>query len=245
MLPVLQIGPVAVQLPGLLLILGVWLGSWLAEREARRIGVSADSVGRLVLVALVAGVLGARLGYAARYPNVYAADPLALLTLTPATLAPEVGIGFGMIAALVYGQHRRLPLWPTLDALAPGMAGLLVFLALAHAASGDAFGAPADVPWGIELWGARRHPSQTYEFPGALAILLIMLRHPAGGWPFPGYAFGLLVALSAAARLLLEAFRGDSALWLGSVRAAQVISLLLLLGALGLLRRLAESASRH
>jgi len=239
MLPVLQIGPVAIQLPGLLLIAGVWLGSVLTERWAWRSGHSGDGVERLILVGLAAWILGARLGYAARYLEVYARDPLALLALTPVTLAPEVGAAIGLIAALVYGKRRRLPLGPTLDALTPGMAAFAVCLALAHLASGDAFGAPTDVPWAIVLWGMPRHPSQVYELLAALVILAFVLRLRPGA-PFTGYAFGVFVALSATARLVLEAFRGDSVAWFGTLRAAQIVSLAILLAALAVLRRLVQ-----
>jgi prolipoprotein diacylglyceryltransferase len=242
MLPVLQIGPAAIQLPGLLLIAGVWLGSLLAERQARRLGLSGDGIERLILVGLVTGVLGARLGYAALYLEVYARDPVALLALTPVTLAPEVGVAIGLIAAWVYGQRRRMPFWLTVDAMAPGVAAFAVCLALAHLASGDAFGAPTGVPWAIVLWGMPRHPSQIYELLAALVVLVLVLRlHP--GASFPGFAFGALVAFSAAARLVLEAFRGDSTVWFGTLRAAQVISLAILLGSLAVLRRLAQSTS--
>jgi prolipoprotein diacylglyceryltransferase len=49
---------------------------------------------------------------------------------------------------------------------------------------------------------------------------------------FPGFIFLSWVAMAAGARLLLEAFRGDSAIILGSVRSAQVISLVVLLMAM-------------
>jgi prolipoprotein diacylglyceryltransferase len=239
MFPVLQIGPAAVRLSGLLLIAGVWAASWLAERAARRGGMQTEAIQRLLLIGLVAGVVGARLGHALRYPTAYATDPLALLALTPVTLELDAGVAAGLIAALVYGQGQKLSLWPTLDALAPAMAGFAVFLALAHMASGDAFGAPTDLPWAIELWGARRHPAQIYELLAAVGILVLLLRMPAEG-NHPGVAFGEFVALSAGARLVLEAFRGDSVLWFGQLRSAQVVSLLVLLGALALVRRLAQ-----
>jgi phosphatidylglycerol---prolipoprotein diacylglyceryl transferase len=241
MLPVVQIGPAAVQLPGLLLIAGVWLGSLLAERQARRLGLQAELVERLILVGLLVGVAGARLGYALRFMQVYLSDPLALLALSPVTLSPEVGLAVAGVAALVYAQRKGLPLWPTLDALTPGVAGFAVALALAHLASGDAFGAPAEVPWAIELWGARRHPSQAYELLAATAILWLLFRlRPDAS--FPGFAFGLFAALTAVARLLLESFRGDSVLWFGTLRTAQVVSLGILLAVLALLRKLAHHA---
>ena len=241
MLPVLQIGPAAVQLPGLLLLAGVWIGSLLAERQARRLRLPGDGVERVILVALVCGVVAARLGYAARYPEVYLSRPLGLLALTPFTLAPDVGVAAGLLAGWVYRQRKRLPLWPTLDALAPGFAAFTVCLALAHLASGEAFGAPANVPWAIDLWGARRHPTQVYELLAAAAIFLLLLRLQPGR-PFPGFAFAVLLALTAGARLVIEAWRGDSVVWFGWMRAAQLVSLAILLGALEVLRRLARSS---
>ena len=239
MLPVVQIGPAAVQLPGLLLLAGIWLGSLMAERQARRLGLHPEHIERLIFVALLAGIVGARLGYALRFLEVYLRDPLALLALSPVTLAPEVGVAVGGVAALIYGQRRNLALWPTLDALTLGVATFAVALALAHLASGDAFGAPTEAPWAIELWGAARHPSQAYELLGAALILVLLLRLRPGS-SFPGLAFGLFTALTAGARLLLEAFRGDSVLWFGTLRAAQIVSLGILLTALILLRRQAQ-----
>jgi len=243
MLPVLQIGPAAIQLPGLLLLVGVWVGSLLAERQARRLGLPGDQVERLIFVALIAGVIGARLGYALNYLEVYLRQPLALLALTPFTLAPEVGAAVGLIAAVVYAQRKGLPLWGTMDALTPGLASCAVGVALAHLAGGDAFGAPSSVPWAIELWGTSRHPTQVYELVVALTILWLSLRVRAAA-PFAGFAFGAFVALTAAARLVIEGVRGDSVLWFGSLRAAQIVSLAIVFAALSLIRRLAQRAQQ-
>lgn len=231
MLPILQIGPLAIQLPGLLLLLGVWVGVTLAERQAPRHGVPSERLTNLVFLGLVAGLIGARLGYAVRYADVYLASPLSLLALTPVTLAPMDGAALGLIACLVYGQRNRLPLWATLDSLTPGLAAVMVALGFAHLSSGDAFGAPASLPWAINLWGADRHPSQVYEIlaAGAILGLVIGLGRKA---QFPGMAFLAFIALTAGARLFLEAFRGDSVIVLTVVRQAQLGALIILLLAL-------------
>jgi len=227
MLPTLQLGPLALQVPGLLLLIGLWVGVGLAERAGERRGLSADSINGLVLTMLLAGVVGARLAYVARFAPLYWQDPLSILALNANTLSPAEGVILGLLAGWVYGQRRQLPLGPTLDSLAPGLACLGLALGLAHLASGDAFGAPADVPWSIELWGARRHPSQVYEILLAAGILLVVWRMQAR-WPVAGVAFLTMLALTAAARLLLEGFRGDSQIIWGSLRQAQLISLLVL-----------------
>jgi prolipoprotein diacylglyceryltransferase len=93
------------------------------------------------------------------------------------------------------------------------------------------------VPWSIFLWNEYRHPTQVYEILGALLVLAVVMKRPLQGLG-AGLNFLLLVALSAAARLFLEAYRGDSLIWAGSVRGAQVIALLILLCTLWLMQNL-------
>lgn len=52
----------------------------------------------------------------------------------------------GGIVAVVYGQREKLPLRPTLDALAPGVAAFMVTVGVAHFLSGNAFGTPSRLP---------------------------------------------------------------------------------------------------
>jgi prolipoprotein diacylglyceryltransferase len=259
MLPILQLGPLAVQAPGLVLLLGLWVGLALAERQARRLGRAAsdpagpapgltpDTVYNLALVGVLSGLVAARLAYALRFAAAYRADPLGLLALTPATLAPIEGVLVGGLAMLVYGARRRLPLGPTLDGLAPALAVLGLALALAHLASGDAFGAPTAVPWRIYLWDDYRHPTQVYEVLAACLILgvwwwqsRLSRRAALAG---TGRLFIWVVLLSALSRLLIEAFRGDSALTVGGLRVAQLWAWLILAASLYALSRLPAPAS--
>jgi prolipoprotein diacylglyceryltransferase len=236
MLPVLQIWRLALPAAPLAIMLGAWLAAWLAEREAARLALPADTISTLTLVLLAGWVVGARLGYAAQFAATYAADPLSLVSPNPATLDPSAGVAVAILAGLAFGWRRALPLWPTLDALAPGLAALLLALGVAHLASGDAFGAPADLPWSITLWGARRHPTQLYEIAAALLILAAWWRL-RNRLPFAGAAFLLVLGGAAGTRLLLEAFRGDSWLLAGGLRGAQLVALGLLLVVLVLLRQ--------
>ena len=106
-----------------------------------------------------------------------------------------------------------------------------------------AFGAPAELPWSVVLWEQARHPSQVYEILAALAVLGLW-RLARDRRPFDGLGFLLVAALSAAARVFLEAFRGDSASILGGLRAAQVGGLLVLALCLWMLGRLAGRIAR-
>ena len=235
MFPFIRLGPFLLQLPGLALLLGIWIGSSLAEKEAARLRLNVTAVYNLIFFGLIAGVVGARLAYAARYLSAYLANPLGLLALTPATLSPNAGLVIGLAVAALYGRCHGLRLRPTLDALAPGLAAFMVALGVAHIMSGDAFGAPAQLPWSIYLWDDYRHPSQIYETLTALVVFAVAWKRPLGQ-PGDGVNFLLVVALSAATRVLLEAFRGDSVIWSGGFRGAQVVGVVVLAAALWLMK---------
>lgn len=101
------------------------------------------------------------------------------------------------------------------------------------------------LPWGIELWGAIRHPTQVYEIILALAILLIL------GWQAKqmaqqqndGVLFLLFVTFTAGAQLFVEGFRGDSTLLPGGFRAGQVLAWFVLFAALWGQRQLARPST--
>lgn len=248
MLPVLPIGGLALPVPGLVVILGLWIGLALAERQASKYGINPTLIYNLAFTALVAGVIGARLAYVVRFPEVFLATPLNLFSRNLGLLDLWGGIATAILAGMVYGQRKKLALWPTLDALTPALAVFAIALGLSNLASGAAFGAPSSVPWAIELWGDRRHPVQVYETLAAGLILWAVW--PGRGLftnlPAAGVTFLTFVALSAAARLFLEAFRGDSLLLPGGLRTAQVLAWLVLaasLWGLSVLRRMHRQAA--
>jgi len=241
MLPVLQIGPFALQTPGLVLLLGLWLGLTLAERLAPRFQSDANALYNLSFTALVAGVLGARLSYIIQYIDAFISSPISLISLNPALLDPIGGAAIGIIAAVVYANRVQLPLWPTLDALAPLLAVLSIALGLSHFASGDAFGMQTNLPWGIDLWGLKRHPTQIYEVILASLILWAILP-PKEGSSKPtselvGGTFWRFLALSAGARLFIEGLRGDSITLDNGIRTAQIIAWAVLAISLWMLNR--------
>jgi prolipoprotein diacylglyceryltransferase len=227
MFPYFKLGPFLIQMPLLSLLVGLWGGLSLVERGAVRLKLNPSTVGNTIFYSLAAGILGARLGYALEFPALYLSNPLSLLALTPTTLSPFMGFVVGSVTFVIFIQRKKLPVRPMLDAIAPGLALFMVFAGFAHILSGDAYGAPADVPWAIRLWNEYRHPSQFYEAFLALMVFLVVLERfpkPEGA----GLNFLLTISLSSASRVFLETFRGDGVFWLGGFREAQVIALIIM-----------------
>lgn len=236
MFPYLRLGPFLLQMPLLMLFIGFWIGSTFTEREAARLGLNKEKINSLIGYGLFGGILGARLVYAAQYASVYVANPLGLFSLSTSTFSPIGGFLIGMSTALIYGYRQKLPFRRSLDALTPGLAFFMISIGVSHLLSGNAYGSPSRVPWAMYVWSDYRHPTQLYEIFLALAIFTLVLPKvlPAHA---PGIRFAQFVSLSALARVFLEAFRGDSVLWLDGYRAAQVMGLLVLIICIVLLRQ--------
>jgi len=236
MFPVIRIASLTLQTRGLILLAAFWVALEVAERAAKRLGLRGDDVYNLGFLGLVAGLLGARLGYVTQYWSVYRDGLGAIVALNFNTLSPVAGLLAGLAAAYWYARRKGIANRRLLDALTPGLAAFAAGLALADLASGDSYGTPAPLPWSIDLWGERRHPTQIYHLIAVTGISVVVWR---SSHPFEGAHFGLFVALYASSRLFLETFHGDSATVAG-VRMVQVWSLAALIVALILLRRWAE-----
>lgn len=227
----------------ILLVLALWLGLALAETRTEQHTIPKEKLNNIVYYGLFGYILGGRLLYALSNLSVFVQSPRSLFSLNLDLFDPPGALAVAFLVGLVYGSRQKLPFWSTLDALTPLFATLTIGLALSHLAAGTAFGSSTDLPWGIELWNATRHPSQIYELVAALLIF---------GWIWfrktdsrPGLLFLTFAALTAAARLFLEAFRGDSTLIFGGLRLAQLIAWIVLAIALlasEWLRRVAKAS---
>jgi len=256
MFPILQLGPLALPVAPLSMILSVWLGLSLTEKFSRNRGLNSDALYNLTFIALFSGILGARLFFAAQNFSAFVQTPLSLFSREAGSLDPFGGFASALVAALVYERRAGLKFWSTLDGLTPLFAVAAVGLGVSRLASGAAFGMETSLPWGIELWGAVRHPTQVYEIGLALAILLGLGRwvktdlaadsvtesrietDEESGFTakkrMDGRLFLLFVVLTAAGQLFVEGFRGDSTLLPGGIRAGQVAAWVVMAAALGL-----------
>ncbi|MHB0923300.1 MAG: prolipoprotein diacylglyceryl transferase [Bellilinea sp.] len=235
MLPVVQVGPLVLQTPGLILILGVWVALTAVDSFAKKNRMDANLISNLVLLMLAAGIIGARLSYAAANLPAFSGNWRSILSLTPTMLDPIGGLAAGLITGLIYGQRKHLNLWTTLDTLTPGLAIFMVFSGLADLASGEGLGVVTDLPWGITLWGEKRHPAQIYSIISALAIAAVFYWQQRKFPRSSGTLFLTWLSLTAFMRILLEPFRADGVVWAGGIRSAQIVALIILAAALILL----------
>jgi prolipoprotein diacylglyceryltransferase len=227
--PTIQIGPLSLQVPGLVLLLGLWIGLSLSERRAKLHNENPAYLYNTVFIALIAGVIGARLSYAINYPDAFSTNLWSLLSINPGLLDPFAGFLIGSTAAAIYIYRKKIPFWSMLDSLTPLFAVMGIAIGVSHFASGSAFGKPTSLPIGIHLWGEFRHPTQIYEIILASCTLVATYFIDRSSWSHTaGNTFLSFVSLTTISRLLLETFRGDSILVGDGFRVAQIYAWLLL-----------------
>jgi prolipoprotein diacylglyceryltransferase len=225
--PVLQIGTLSLQTGGLILLVSVWLGWWLAERCASLFHLTSGQVSNLILVSLVSGVVGARLVYFITNIYAFANSPLNIFSLTPELFDAGGGLLFFIFGGLVFTLKTKIPYQNALDGLIPFMAIMLIGISLSNMAGGVKYGNETTLPWGIVWLGIKRHPVQVYEMLStALVTLLILpktiLFQKNGIGDVSAIRFLTFISGSAVCRLFLEPFYGDRLLMVEGTLPMQI-----------------------
>jgi len=234
---VFQFGPLAVRWYGLLIATGVMLGTSLAHREAIRRGQDPDRLLNLIIVTVLSALGGARLYYVLFNWDYYGAQPQKIFAIWEGGLAIHGGLIAGALATLIYCRVTGLSVLLTMDILAPGVAIGQAIGRWGNFFNQEAFGVPTDLPWKLYIDPYHRppdlksfdyfHPTFLYESLWNLLVFCVLwfgLRRRLEGRP--GALVLCYLGLYSLGRFFVEGLRIDS-LMLGSLRAAQVMSLLL------------------
>lgn len=244
MLPYLNIGPIGLPTAPLVYLIGMWFSLYAVDRAARRLGQEPERLYAVASVALLAGFIGARLVFVLLHWSSYDDNLLGIIWPLTSGYNAAGGVLIGAATAFFYGRWRRLSLWPTLDAVAPGLIVFLMAVSLADLLGGSGYGSLTSMPWGITQFGVRRHAVQLYEVAaGGVALGVWWVATSLGFRGVEGRPFLLTVAVYAAGRLFVDAFNETTPLVGGGYHAVQIAALALLVGSLSLLSRLPSSPS--
>lgn len=162
MVELFSIGHYSIYLFGVTISMGVLAGILLADREAKRLGLSEDSVFDVILYTLIGGIVGARLVFILVYePSYYIANPFEILRINTGGLSIHGGILGGVLMGIWRTKKQNLDLWQIADLLAPA---LILGQAIGRIGC-DVFGIPMSKAyfWGINIGGTLVHPVQVYE----------------------------------------------------------------------------------
>ena len=227
-----QVGPVSLRWYGVVLAAAMAAGVWLATRVARRRGLDAFEMLKAAELALLGGLIGARLYYVLFAWDYYGQDPWRILAIWEGGSALHGGLIGGFLTGGAYAWRKGLPLARYLDAAAPSLA-----LGQAIGRWGDffneqAFGTPTGLPWGLYISPPHRplpflqdqffHPAFLYESVWNLLVFVVLLASRPRLAPAAGALFLCYLGLSSFGRVWVEAIRTDP-LMLGSFRVSQLV----------------------
>ena len=217
---------------GLMLWLAAVAGAFLMDRSFRRAHISADAVG-MVAVAVVAGIVGAKLWHVVDTPSEFR-DLGWKVLWDSAGFAWFGGLVFGISALLIQGRMAKIGALRTLDLAAPAAALGYGIGRIGCFLSGDGcYGIETKLPfpWGMSFpngieptpLGVRVFPTPLYELAAGLLIAWFLWRR-AGKPHATGAIVGYYLLLSGIARFSVEFIRRNPhVLW--GLSNAQLASL--------------------
>ena len=211
MFPTLNLGSIAFPTGPLSALLAAWLAMELASRRGQKHGLRYDDVLGALIVALITGMVAARLGHVVTFWSAYQAHWLDILALRPTGLNPLSGILAAVAAGYVFLVRRRMDPVTFGAAVLTGLLGGGILYFLGSFLSGRLVGIVSEMPWALPYGNHLRHPVGLYLALGCLCIWLLLWY---GDWPAQRE---LWIGLFCASLLLLfaEAFvlyRGASPL---------------------------------
>ncbi|MEC9488724.1 MAG: prolipoprotein diacylglyceryl transferase [Halanaerobium sp.] len=229
-----SIGPFAVRWYGILIVSGIIIGLLLAMREGRKRCLAPEYFYDFIIVVIPAAIIGARLYYVIFQWGYFSRHPGEILAIWHGGLAIHGAIFAGLVAAIILTRHYQVNFWLVADIIAPSLILGQAIGRWGNFINQEAYGYPTDLPWAMYIDGAYRHPTFLYEFIWDFSGFLLLFWLSRRDVLRQGEVFLLYLIYYSLGRFVIEPFRTDS-LMFGSIRVAQLVSVLLIIAGAGLL----------
>lgn len=217
---------------GVIVMVGVIVGSLIVERELRQRGEKGDRIWDALIWVLPAGILGARLWYVLNATlggnRYYIENPLQIINIPQGGLHIFGGLLFGAAALLYYLRQNKLDPWLFLDSAGPAVLIGQAIGRIANFINQELYGPPTTLPWGIPITAEHRippyadlgqypvestrfHPTFAYEmlWNFLAAGFLLWLSRRYRDELKPGALFAGWLVLAGLGRVIVELFRPD------------------------------------
>jgi len=228
---------------GLFIVAGYTLAGVYLIKRRKLFGLTQDNIYDLVILAILCGLVGARLYFMIfNFDRFFAPGQWGnIIRFRDGGLAVYGGIIASGLAFIVYSRVKKIPLGNLLDA-----AGFGLFIGQAIGRWGnfinrEAYGVETDLPWkmGLTVGDTTKyyHPAFLYESLWNAAGLLIMhIFSKKSKSKYPGQYFLFYVAWYGLGRFMIEGLRTDSLMIPGTeLRASQWLAAISFCVAIGIL----------
>lgn len=229
----------------LMILLGIAVAWVIGSRRWRARGGSQDTLETALLIAIPAGIVGARAYHVITDHQLYFGPgqrPVEAFFIWNGGLGIWGAVAAGALAVWLVCRAKGASFPAMADALAPGLAIAQGIGRLGNWFNQELFGRPTTLPWGLQIDPTRRpdgyeqyatfHPTFLYEMLWVFlvaAVLLVLDRRLRLGH---GQVFLLYVVLYTFGRFWIEGLRIDAANTLGAWRVNEYVALVIFVVAL-------------
>ncbi|MDG5471655.1 prolipoprotein diacylglyceryl transferase [Jeotgalibacillus sp. ET6] len=243
----ISFGEVNIAWYGLIIGTGIILGYILANREADRLGMPKDMFADLLIWAVPIAIISARIYYVIFQWDFYSQNPGAIIQIWNGGIAIHGALIGSVATGVIYARIKGLSFWKIVDIAAPSIILGQMLGRWGNFINQEAHGGEVSrsflenlfIPdWIIDQMYinvdgtfAYYHPTFLYESLWNLAglILLLLLRKVN---PRRGEIFLTYVIWYSIGRAFVEGLRTDSLMLTDTIRVAQLLSVVLIVGAI-------------
>ena len=207
--PMFRLGPLHINMYGIMFALGVLVATFLAIKEAEKRNIKKEVIYDLVFYLLIGMIVGARLFYVIFYwPKDMAFNFFDIFKIWEGGLSFFGGLIGALTVGYIYVNKNKLDFWQYADIFAIPLVAGHIFGRLGDYFTGGHPGKITELPWAIYMDNALRHPVVLYEIIG-LCIIVIILLNLKKIKSFEGFLFLSYIMLYSTQRMILDFFRDD------------------------------------
>lgn len=242
----ISIGPLTIYWYGLIIGIGILLGYLLATREGKRLGLPKDLFADLLLWAIPAAIICARLYYVIFEWDSYRHHPGDIIKIWEGGLAIHGGLIGAILTGIIFARVKKVSFWKIADIAAPSIILGQAIGRWGNFMNQEAHGGevsrqflenlhlPDFIINQMYIGGTYYHPTFLYEsiwnIVGLILLLLLRKVNLRRGELFLTYLMWYSVG-----RFFIEGMRTDSLMIGEQLRAAQTISVTIVVAALVIL----------
>jgi len=250
----LDLGFIKIYWYSIFILLGVITGVLIIIKEAKRKNIDEDFIINTLFFGILFAIIGARLYYVLFNLDYYIYNPTEIIQIWNGGLAIHGGILAGLITILIMCKKHKVNVIKLLDTIALGLIiGQAIgrwgnffnseaYGSVVSLASLKSIGLPSFIINGMYIDGAYHHPTFLYESIWCLIgfIILFINRKELN----IGKSLGLYLVWYGLGRFLIESLRTDS-LMLGTIKVAQLISIIFIIVGIYFLFIYKRSGGKH
>ena len=218
------LGPIPIRAYALSIIAGIVLGWWITARRWRARGGTSETLDGILVWAVLAGIIGARIYHVATDPELYFAPGRTwyrMFYIWEGGLGIWGAVAAGALAAWWRCRKAKVSFSALADVVAPGLLVAQAMGRVGNYFNQDLYGRPTTLPWGLEIDMAHRisgyeqyatyQPTFLYELLwcllGAGVLVVVERLVPMGR----GKLFAAYIVWYTLGRFWVEGLRIDTA----------------------------------